>query len=71
MLEWLDQNIGSNLATYLGTFLGFVTLIYGGSKVCKSKVNKNNNSIKIEGGNNSINIQAGRDVKVSKVRKNG
>ncbi|PML42331.1 MULTISPECIES: hypothetical protein [Vibrio] len=67
MVEWLDQNVGPNLATYIGAFLGFVGLVYGGSKVYKNSVRKN--SIDIKGGDNSINIQAGRDVKVNKVTK--
>lgn len=70
MLEWLDQNIGSNLATYIGTFIGFISLIYGSSKVYRRIINKHDNSTKIEGGNNSLNIQAGRDIKINKVTKN-
>ncbi|HHC6486696.1 TPA: hypothetical protein ACN33C_004404 [Vibrio parahaemolyticus] len=63
MLEWLDQNVGANLATYIGVLLGVVGILCGGYKLHKSK------SVNIKGGNHSINIQSGRDVNVHKVSK--
>ncbi|MCE5163743.1 MULTISPECIES: hypothetical protein [Plesiomonas] len=63
MLEWLDQNVGANLATYIGVLLGVIGIFFGGYKLNKQK------SVNIKGGNNAINIQSGRDITVHKVSK--
>ncbi|ENZ5815236.1 hypothetical protein ACGXPH_004042 [Escherichia coli] len=35
MLEWLNNYIGTDWATYLGVFLAILSLIWGGSKALK------------------------------------
>jgi hypothetical protein len=37
MLDWLNKNIGTDWATYMGVILGLVSLVWGGSKVLRSK----------------------------------
>ncbi|WP_283597588.1 hypothetical protein [Photobacterium phosphoreum] len=63
MVEWLNQHIGADAATYLGTFLAIVALVYGGSKIVKKvqKQNvKNGNGIQA-GGNVTINVNKKRN----------
>ncbi|HIF5698536.1 TPA: hypothetical protein ACX3DO_004434 [Vibrio parahaemolyticus] len=60
MIEWLNQYVGADAATYLGTFLAVVALVYGGSKFVKrvQKQNvKNGNGIQA-GGNVTINVNS-------------
>ncbi|EGQ8006774.1 hypothetical protein OL318_004581 [Vibrio parahaemolyticus] len=60
MIEWLNQHVGADAATYLGTFLAVVALVYGGSKFVKrvQKQNvKNGNGIQA-GGNVTINVNS-------------
>lgn len=48
MLAWLNANIGADWATYLGTFLGFISILgmfIGGKQLIKkSNVNKSQKS---------------------------
>ncbi len=37
MLEWLNNHIGTDWATYLGVLLAILSLIWGGNKVLKNK----------------------------------
>ncbi|MFY2162527.1 hypothetical protein ACOSZG_19745 [Vibrio alginolyticus] len=63
MVEWLNQHIGADAATYLGTFLAIIALIYGGSKIVKKsqKQNvKNGNGIQA-GGNVTINVKTEKE----------
>ncbi|HCT6062008.1 TPA: hypothetical protein OT236_001948 [Escherichia coli] len=56
MLEWLNNYIGTDWATYLGVFLAILSLIWGGSKALKKK--SINQKAKTNGG---IVIQVGGD----------
>jgi len=48
MLEWLNNNIGSDWATYAGLLLAVVSLFWGGSKLFfRSKVTQ---TAKVESG---------------------
>ena len=63
MMEWLNNNIGADAATYLGTFLAIVALIYGGSKVVKKSQKqkvKDGNGIQV-GGNFTVNVNTDKD----------
>lgn len=72
MIDWLNENIGADAATYLGTFLGFIGLFWGGSKIINLKsnslVNKINNSnnheqtLNVGSGNG---FQSGGDMNVT------
>lgn len=37
MLEWLNNHIDTDWATYLGVLLAILSLIWGGNKVLKNK----------------------------------
>ena len=56
MVDWLNLHIGADAATYIGTFLGFIALLWGGSKLVKK-----NHQVQ-KGGDNSTNIQVGGSV---------
>lgn len=62
MLEWLNNHIGTDWATYLGVLLAILSLIWGGSKVLKNKSisqkAKVNGGIVIQVGGN---FQGGKD----------
>ncbi|EKQ0627243.1 hypothetical protein P4P73_005065 [Salmonella enterica] len=59
MTEWLNTNLGSDTATYLGLFAGIVALFIGGNKYKKWKQNNINQNTKNIRGDVS---QAGRDI---------
>lgn len=59
MIEWLNQHVGADAATYLGTFLAVVALVYGGSKIVK-RVQKQKQNVK-----NGNGIQAGGNVTIN------
>lgn len=48
MLEWLNNNIGSDWATYAGLLLAVVSLFWGGSKLLFRK--KITQTAKVKGG---------------------
>ncbi len=63
MIEWLNNNIGADAATYLGTFLAIVALFFGVSKVIKKSQKqsvKKGNGIQA-GGNVTIKINSEKD----------
>lgn len=63
MIEWLNEHIGSDTATYLGTFLAIIALVYGGTKLVKKTQKqsvKNGNGIQA-GGNVTINLNTKKD----------
>ncbi|OCH19286.1 hypothetical protein [Aliivibrio logei] len=63
MIEWLNQNIGSDTATYLGTFLAIIALVFGGNKMVKKSQKqsvKYGNGIQA-GGNVTINTDTKKD----------
>ncbi|WP_270944377.1 hypothetical protein [Vibrio parahaemolyticus] len=63
MVEWLNQHIGADAATYLGTFLAIIALIYGGSKSVKKSQKQNvksGNGIQA-GGNVTINVKTKKE----------
>lgn len=63
MIEWLNNNIGADAATYLGTFLAIIALIYGGSKVVKKSQKQNvkdGSGIQV-GGNFTVNVNTDKD----------
>lgn len=63
MIEWLNQTIGADAATYLGTFLAIVALIWGGSKVVKKSQKqtvKGGSGIQV-GGSINVNVNAKKD----------
>ncbi len=37
MLEWLNNHIGADWATYLGLLLTILSLIWGGNKILRNK----------------------------------
>lgn len=37
MLDWLNNNVGTDWATYLGVLLAVLSLIWGGNKILKNK----------------------------------
>ncbi|TMP88312.1 hypothetical protein CWC05_02430 [Pseudoalteromonas ruthenica] len=45
MIAWLNENLGADAATYIGTGIGIVGLFWGGSKVLNLSVNKAVNEI--------------------------
>lgn len=59
MTEWLNSNLGSDTATYLGLFAGVIALFIGGNKYKKWKQNNIKQKIKNIHGDVS---QAGRDI---------
>ncbi|ENO1700980.1 hypothetical protein ACA859_001052 [Salmonella enterica] len=61
MLEWLNNHIGTDLATYLGVLLAILSLIWGGKKVLKNK--SISQKAKVNGG---IVIQVGGDFQGGK-----
>ena len=63
MIDWLSQQTGSDVATYIGVLLGISGLVYGGKKV-KKRLSQSQKS-----GNDSCNIQGGRDVKIASGKK--
>ncbi|AIP98064.1 hypothetical protein ACLLS5_001958 [Salmonella enterica] len=61
MLEWLNNHIGTDWATYLGVLLAILSLIWGGKKVLKNK--SISQKAKVNGG---IVIQVGGDFQGGK-----
>ncbi|EBT7318302.1 hypothetical protein CPU91_03565 [Salmonella enterica] len=61
MLEWLNNHIGTDWATYLGVLLAILSLIGGGKKVLKNK--SISQKAKVNGG---IVIQVGGDFQGGK-----
>lgn len=61
MLEWLNNHIGTDWATYLGVLLAILPLIWGGKKVLKNK--SISQKAKVNGG---IVIQVGGDFQGGK-----
>ncbi|HGU6359606.1 TPA: hypothetical protein ACNAEZ_001809 [Citrobacter farmeri] len=61
MLEWLNNHIGTDWATYLGVLLAILSLIWGGNKVLKNK--SISQKAKVNGG---IVIQVGGDFQGGK-----
>ncbi|MCR9561776.1 hypothetical protein [Vibrio alginolyticus] len=45
MIDWLNENVGADAATYIGTFVGIIGLFWGGSKVINLKFNNQVNKI--------------------------
>ena len=69
MTDWLNSNLGSDTATYLGLFLGIIALFIGGSKYKKwrkSSIKQNAKSIQgdVNQGGRDVN-QSGRDINQS------
>ncbi|EJR2953393.1 hypothetical protein ACFJ30_002087 [Salmonella enterica] len=64
MLEWLNNHIGTDWATYLGVLLAILSLIWGGKKVLKNK--SISQKAKVNGG---IVIQVGGDFQGGKDNK--
>ncbi|WP_339011265.1 hypothetical protein [Aeromonas popoffii] len=72
MIDWLNENVGADAATYLGTFVGIIGLFWGGSKVFNFKFNnqvneidnsKNHNQTLTVGSGNGF--QSGGDMNVT------
>lgn len=63
MIDWINKNIGTDVATYISVFIGVIGLIYAGKKISKNRVQHQ------KCGDNSINIQGGRDIKIDSVKK--
>jgi hypothetical protein len=59
MLEWLNNNIGSDVATYIGVLLAVIGLVYSAKKIIHQKTQVQN----VKNGNG---IQAGRDIHYNK-----
>ena len=59
MLDFLNENIGVEEATYIGMFLAVIALFFGAKKIMNSK----NQSQK--GGRNSTNIQIGGSLNIN------
>lgn len=59
MLDWLNKNIGTDWATYIGLLLAIASLMWGVKKFTKSKSVTQN--AKANGGNV---IQVGGDLKI-------
>ena len=64
MIDWINQYIGTDVATYISVAIGVIGLIFAGKKISKSRVQHQ------KGGDNSINIQGGRDVNLYSKKKN-
>ena len=62
MIDWINQNIGTDLATYISVFISILGFVYAGKKISKNRVQHQ------KGGNKSTNIQGGRDIKIKSVK---
>lgn len=63
MIDWLNEHIGSDVATYVGTLLAILGLFYGCAKVVKKKQSqtvKGGTGIQV-GGNITINTNSDKD----------
>jgi len=60
MLDWLNNTIGTDIATYIGVFLAFIGFFMVGKKI------SNNNNNQKQSVKNGTGIQVGGDLIIGK-----